>query len=109
MVGDDGETPDDVDEQKLKQLDLGQTLYDEDGNEVGNIRGFDDAGVYVTMREGYESLSVEHARAGHEFGEGYLMWRCTECGEMDEIEGGLPDECPNCGAPKEDLYYWTED
>jgi len=26
---------------------------------------------------------------------------------MGEIEG-IPDECPNCGAPKEEIYYWTE-
>ena len=96
-------------EEELDKLDLGKTVYDEDGNQLGTIRGFDEAGFYVTMREGYEALSVEHARTGHEFGEGYLMWRCTQCGEMGEIDDGLPDECPNCGAPKEDLYYWTED
>ncbi len=109
MVGDDGETPDDVSEEQLNQLDLGQSLYDKSGNEVGEIRGFDDAGVYVTMREGYEALSVEHARTGHEFGEGYLMWRCSECGEMGELDDDIPEECPNCGTPKENLYYWTED
>ncbi|WP_101295066.1 DUF7130 family rubredoxin-like protein [Halegenticoccus soli] len=109
MVGDGGEEPDDVSESEIEQLNLGQSVYDEDGNELGTVRGFDEAGFYVTMREGMESLSVEHARAGHEFGEGFLMWRCTQCGEMGEIDEGLPDQCPSCGTPKEDLYYWTED
>lgn len=31
--------------------------------------------------------------------------------QLDEerIEDGLPEECPNCGEPKEALMYWTED
>ncbi|OIB58989.1 DUF7130 family rubredoxin-like protein [Natrialba sp. SSL1] len=39
----------------------------------------------------------------------YSMWRCGDCGEMGQLEDGLPEECPNCSAPKEDLYYWEED
>ncbi len=107
MVSDSGEDPDveiDVD-----RLELGQTVYDDDGNRLGDIRGFDDSGFYVTMREGYEALSVEHARAGHELGEAELMWRCSNCGEMGDLDDNLPDTCPNCGVPKEELYYWTED
>ncbi|NEU59076.1 hypothetical protein [Halorussus sp. MSC15.2] len=109
-----GEQPleDDGDEQAsetIMQLDLGQSVYDDDGNEIGQIRGFERGGFFVTTREGVESLSVEHSRAGHEYGEGELMWRCTECGEMGEIDDGIPDECPNCGEPKEALMYWTED
>ena len=109
MVGDEGERPDDVSEEELERLDLGDTIYDEDGNDLGTIRGFDDSGFYVTMREGIEAMSVEHARSGHEFGEAELMWRCMECGEMGEIDDDLPEECPNCGSPKEELMYWTED
>ena len=37
------------------------------------------------------------------------MWRCTVCGEMGEIDGGLPDTCPSCDTEKENLMYWTED
>lgn len=107
MVSDSGEKPDvEVD---TERLDLGQAVYDDDGTKLGSIRGFDEAGFYVTMREGYEALSVEHARAGHEFGEAELMWRCSNCGEMGDLDDDLPDTCPNCGVPKEDLYYWTED
>ncbi|MFB6130891.1 MAG: rubredoxin-like domain-containing protein [Salinigranum sp.] len=109
MVGDEGEQPDDVPASEIDRLDLGETVYDDAGRKLGTIRGFDEGGFYVTMREGFESLSVEHARSGHEFGEGYLMWRCTECGEMGDLDDGVPEECPNCGAPREDLYYWTED
>jgi rubrerythrin len=96
-------------EEAIMQLDLGQTVYDEEGAELGEIRGFEEGGFFVTTREGVESLSVEHARSGHDFGKAELMWRCTNCGEMGEIDDGIPDECPNCGEPKEALMYWTED
>jgi ABC-type ATPase with predicted acetyltransferase domain len=87
---------------------VGTTVYTEDGRALGTVRGFDEDGFFVTTREGIASLSVEHERAGHEFGEAELMWRCTQCGEMGDIEE-LPESCPNCDAPKEDIYYWTED
>ncbi|SFR34528.1 hypothetical protein SAMN04487947_0177 [Halogeometricum rufum] len=87
---------------------VGTTVYTEDGSALGTVRGFDDDGLFVTTREGVASLSVEHERAGHEFGGAELMWRCTQCGEMGDIEE-LPESCPNCDAPKEDIYYWTED
>jgi rubrerythrin len=108
-----GETPTEEGDEEageaIMQLDLGQPVYDEDGESLGKIRGFERGGFFVTTREGVESLSVEHARAGHEFGEAELMWRCTNCGEMGEIDDALPDSCPNCGVEKEQLYYWTED
>ena len=86
----------------------GEAVYDDQGRKLGTVRGFDEDGFYVTTEEGIESLSVEHERSGHDFGEAELMWRCSECGEMGDVEA-LPEECPNCGAPKEALYYWTED
>ncbi|ADQ65770.1 hypothetical protein C499_11221 [Halogeometricum borinquense DSM 11551] len=87
---------------------IGTTVYTEDGDELGTVRGFDEDGFFVTTREGIASLSIEHERAGHEFGEAELMWRCANCGEMDTLDE-LPDSCPGCNAPKEELYYWTED
>ncbi len=90
------------------EVKIGATLYDEDGNEVGRVRGFDQDGIYVTTREGIASLSVEHQRSVPEFGEAELVWRCGICGEMGEI-ADLPDSCPSCGAEREELYYWTED
>jgi len=104
-----GETPKPEPEAAVLELSLGQTLYDEAGEEVGEIRGFEEGGVYVTTREGVEALSVEHARSGHSFGEATLMWRCLECGEMGRIDDGVPDICPNCGRGRENLEYWKED
>ena len=90
-------------------LGLGATVYSDDGEPLGTIRGFDGDGFYVTTREGIESLSVEHERSGHEFGEAELMWRCSQCGEMGALGDSFPEECPSCGTEKEDIYYWTED
>lgn len=108
-----GETPeeegDEQAERAVTRVDFGDTLYTEDGEPIGTVRGIEGGGVFVSTREGVEALSIEHARSGQSFGEAELMWRCTECGEMGDIEGGLPDECPNCGAEKEALMYWTED
>lgn len=92
----------------VTQLDLGQTVYDEDGTPIGTIRGFDEDGFFVTTRDGIESLSIEHERSGHAFGEAELMWRCGECGAMGDVSS-VPDTCPDCGAEREALYYWTED
>ena len=107
-----GETPeDDGEDVEPDPVDFsfGQMLYTEDGSPVGTIRGMESGGLFVSLREGAESLSVEHARSGQAFGEAELMWRCTNCGEMGEIDEGLPDQCPNCNAEREELMYWTED
>ena len=69
----------------------------------------DEDGLYISLRDGIEGLSVEHVRSGQTFGEAELMWRCWECGELGRIEDDVPGECPNCGTEREDLYYWTED
>lgn len=87
---------------------MGEPIFDADGNELGTVRGFDANGFFVTTRKGIEALSIEHERAGHEFGQAELLWRCSECGELGEIET-LPEDCPNCDAPKEAIYYWIED
>lgn len=87
---------------------VGQPVYGESGRKLGTVRGFDEGGFYVTTRDGIEALSIEHERAGHEFGEGELVWRCSNCGEMGDV-ADLPDECPNCTFSREYLYYWTED
>jgi len=89
-------------------IKLGETVYDEDGEAVGTVRGFDEDGFFVTNREGAAAFSVAHEHAPHDFGEAELIWRCSACGELGDIEG-LPDACPSCGAERELLYYWTED
>jgi len=86
----------------------GETVYDDQGRALGTVRGFDEDGFYVTTRDGIESLSVQHERSGHEWGEAELVWRCADCGEVGDLDT-LPETCPNCGAEKENLYYWTED
>ncbi|MCU4925893.1 hypothetical protein OB905_07835 [Halobacteria archaeon AArc-dxtr1] len=90
-------------------LGFGTSVYTEDGTEVGHVRGFDEEGFYVTVREGVEGMSVHHVRSGKNLGEAELMWRCLDCGEMGDLRDDLPDTCPNCGAERESLYYWTED
>lgn len=95
-------------DEEMPTVSIGSEVRDNDGELLGTVRGFTDEGFVVSTREGIEALSIEHERAGHEFGEAELMWRCTECGEMGEIDN-MPDECPNCGAEREQLYYWTED
>lgn len=93
----------------LAEVDLGEAVYDAEGNRLGTVRGISEDGLFVTTRRGVAGLSVEHERAGHELGEAELMWRCTECGEMGDLGDGLPETCPNCGVEKEALMYWTED
>lgn len=98
-----------AEEQSQPRLGFGTKVYTEDGTSVGRIRGFDEEGFYVTLRDGLEGMSVEHVRSGKNFGEAHLMWRCLECGEMGDLENDLPEHCPSCGAEREELYYWTED
>ena len=91
---------------------LGTEVFDDEGRSLGTVRGLGDDGFFVTTRVGVDALSIEHARSVPEFGEAELMWRCIECGEMGDLqdyEEGVPEECPNCGVPREDIYYWTED
>ncbi|AGB39695.1 hypothetical protein Natoc_3997 [Natronococcus occultus SP4] len=98
-----------AEERDTTRLGFGTRIYTEDGTQVGRIRGFDEDGFYVTVREGLEGMSVEHVRSGKNFGEAHLMWRCWECGEMGRLDSELPENCPSCGAEREELYYWTED
>jgi ABC-type ATPase with predicted acetyltransferase domain len=90
-----------------RQVGFGESIYDADGNELGTVRGFDEHGFYVSTEDGIAALSSEHLASGPA-GEAELMWRCWSCGEMGDIEE-IPTECPACGAPKEDIYYWQED
>lgn len=49
------------------------TVYTENGETIGRIRGFDENGLYVTSRDGIEGMSVEHVRSGQQFGEAELV------------------------------------
>lgn len=112
MSNQENPTTDDLADEEMEtlEIDIGDSLYTEDGDEVGIIQGADEGRIIVSVREGAEVLGLErHQKSGQSFGEAELMWRCMDCGEMGEIEDGLPDECPNCGVEKEELMYWTED
>ena len=87
---------------------IGTDVYDDEGTKLGSVRGLTDDGFAVTTREGIEALSIEHDRAGHEFGEAELLWRCADCGELGDIDD-IPEGCPSCGADRTALYYWIED
>jgi ABC-type ATPase with predicted acetyltransferase domain len=90
---------------KTLTVDVGRVVYDDEGNELGTVRGFDDRGFYVTANE--DVTVLEDEPTGHTRGDA-IMWRCWECGEMGQIED-IPEECPSCGASKEEIYYWQED
>ncbi|WP_435099043.1 DUF7130 family rubredoxin-like protein [Halarchaeum sp. P4] len=87
---------------------LGTAVYNEDGDQIGVVRGFNEDGFFVTNREGAASFTVEHEHTPHDLGEAELLWRCSDCGEVGDVEE-IPESCPSCDAPKEHLYYWTED
>jgi len=89
-------------------VSVGTTVYSEDGTELGSVRGFDEDGFFVTTREGIAALSVEHEHTDGTLGEAELLWRCAQCGAVGDIDG-IPERCPDCGAEREELYYWTED
>jgi hypothetical protein len=96
-----------ADTESVVDVEIGTTVYDADGTELGTVRGLDDVGFYVRSVEGTGKVGLGEAR--DVFGKAYVMWRCWECGEMGRIEGDLPASCPACGAAREELYYWAED
>lgn len=92
-------------EKEQRQVQVGKTVYDAEGEKLGVVRGFDQHGFYVTADSEVETLADGPKRQGQSDA---LMWRCWECGEMGQITD-VPEQCPSCGAPKEDIYYWQED
>lgn len=91
-------------ETEKREVRAGKTVFDAEGEKLGVVRGFDQDGFYVTADSSVETLSPEPKQRERDV----LMWRCWECGEMGKI-ADIPEECPSCGAPKEDIYYWQED
>lgn len=107
-----GEKPRPDDEERASNptqaVRLGETVYNEAGDELGAVRGLEEGGIFVTTRGGMEQLSIEHARSGHAFGEAHLMWRCMDCGEMGPLDDSIPDRCPDCGQ-SDSIEWWKED
>jgi len=89
-------------------IGLGQAVYDDEGNRLGTVRGYIDDGFVVTGRVDAGQYSLAHEHTPHDFGEAELLWRCSDCGELGDIDE-VPDSCPSCGAPAESIYWWTED
>ncbi|GAB7011679.1 DUF7130 family rubredoxin-like protein [Halorubrum trueperi] len=98
---------DDQIEVRSVSVEPGELVYDSDRQVVGRVSGVTDTGFEAEAIPPDES-EVEEV-PGQEFGEGYLMWRCAECGEMGELEEGLPESCPNCTAPREAISAVEED
>jgi rubrerythrin len=115
-------------------IEKGTVVYDHEGSEMGVITEMTSQGFEVAInveiedvdedgRVDVDDLTTEPQSAdesdadlqaseqkhdpGHEFGEGYLMWRCDDCGEMGELDAGLPETCPACGS--DEVYKWRED
>jgi rubrerythrin len=116
-------------------VETGMVVYDEDGTELGVVAESRTDEFTVSIGENVEDLrqdihsadedleggqdveelepsgagdpSQEEHAPGQEFGEGYIMWRCENCGEMGKLDEGLPTECPNCGS--ESVIKWRED
>ena len=85
----------------------GAAVHDSDGQFLGRVTNLTNEGFEVEFPAPEGSPGEE--LPGQEFGEGYLMWRCTECGEMGELADGLPESCPSCDAPGEVLVDVQED
>jgi Zn finger protein HypA/HybF involved in hydrogenase expression len=86
---------------------ISETVYNESGKPLGTVRGVDADGFYVLGSERAPKTTIAEALEITE--RDHVMWRCWECGAMDQTEGSLPSNCPDCGAPREDLYYYVED
>jgi hypothetical protein len=88
-------------------IEPGVAVYDDEGDELGVVTGMTDEGFEVSIDGEPPAQSEQEHEPGQTFGEGYLMWRCDDCGEMGDLDDGLPTTCPDCGS--EAVYKWRED
>ncbi|TYL40556.1 hypothetical protein CV102_03020 [Natronococcus pandeyae] len=71
---------------------------------------FENDGQYTDEKpDNKEETEIPIGEPREPAAQGHVMWRCGECGEMGRFRDDLPEECSNCSAPKEELYYWEED
>lgn len=93
-----------------ERLKPGKEVYSEAGRLLGRVSGIGDGTFEVEKAGGDEPVGASGEEfSGPEFGEGYIMWRCEDCGEMGELEDGFPESCPDCSAPKEVISATLED
>jgi len=91
-------------------VEPGETIYDDDGQALGRVTGMTDDGFKVEPVDPDDPRGDDQEELpGQGAGEGYIMWRCGECGKMGELDDGIPSTCPNCGAPGEALAEAVED
>lgn len=90
-----------------RDLEPGEMVYDQGGQLLGRVTGVTATGYEIELLDPDEVDPEEIP--GQEFGEGYLMWRCNDCGEMGQLDDGMPETCPDCGAAKEELSEVRED
>jgi len=92
------------------EITTGEMVFNGDGQPLGLVTNMTDDGFEVGTREATDPhVNDQEEIPGQGLGEGYLMWRCGECGEMGELEDGIPSTCPNCGAPEEEISEARED
>ena len=91
-------TPDDS-----RQLKLGQVVYDTGGNRLGGVRDTPSTGSKSSART--RAPSYSNTIRGQGLGEGYMIWRSSNCREMGKLQR-MSDTCPNCGYGAEFLYAW---
>lgn len=93
--------PHGTDQHEQRTVRTGEPIFDREGERIGHVHAVEGEGFYVT--HGDRTL---HERVTN--GSDELVWRCLDCGAMGRIDS-IPDACPDCGATRESLYYWTED
>lgn len=92
------------------RVDAGEMVFNEDGEPLGLVTDTTEVGFEVGSADEIDPRRGNHEQVpGQEFGEGYLMWRCRDCGKMGQLEDGMPSSCPNCGALEEALMAVEED
>lgn len=87
---------------------VGDRVYTRDGMLVGRVERVGQEGILVEPAEADESAELPTSTADRAYGETTIIWRCGQCGEVGSVES-VPDNCPSCDAPREELYYSTED
>lgn len=101
---------DDTSDGDASTIGPGEKVFDDDGRELGLVVGVTDEGFQVgTVEPAGSGPGGQGEMPGQGVGEGYLMWRCAECGTMGELDDGMPTTCPNCAASGEQVSEVVED